>query len=119
MLCFSKVFLNGIPLSMELLQKSATDKILQPELKSAKLWPHIALEVPEHTLAFFVLNGAKSSLCSNKEVNPLSDKNNQDTKLLTQRSSFSIGPRFQSKQSKYGVSRITNKFYTNLQKLCT
>lgn len=97
--------MNGIPLSMDLLQKSPTDKILQPELiKSAKMWPHIALEVPEQSLAFFVLNGAKSSLCSITEINPLSDRNNQDKKILTQRSSFSLEPRFQTRQSKYGVS---------------
>lgn len=88
---------------MDLLQKSPTDKILQPELiKSAKMWPHIALEVPEQSLAFFVLNGAKSSLCSIMEINPLSDKNNQDKQILTQRSSFSLEPRFQTRQ--YGVS---------------
>lgn len=100
--------MNGDLLSMDLLQKSATDKIFQPELKTAKLWPHIALEVPEQTLAFFVLNGVKSSLCSNTEINPLSDRINQDSKILTQRSSFSIQPRFQTKQSKFGVSRVSN-----------
>ncbi|CAG9759740.1 unnamed protein product [Ceutorhynchus assimilis] len=61
----SDVFLNDIKLTMSMLQKPET--LLTPELRRTKIRPHIVLQVPPQTIAFFVLTGATYSLCMDNE----------------------------------------------------
>lgn len=50
---------------MDMLNRA--EEILEPKLRRAKIRPHISLEIPQQTIAFFVLTGAKYSLCTNNE----------------------------------------------------
>ncbi|XP_076265337.1 uncharacterized protein LOC143199418 isoform X2 [Rhynchophorus ferrugineus] len=60
------VFLNDEKLTMDRLRTSP-DAILKPKLRRAKIKSHIPLEVPANSIAYFVLAGARCSLCSDGE----------------------------------------------------
>nr|XP_023024228.1 uncharacterized protein LOC111512356 [Leptinotarsa decemlineata] len=66
----TQVFLNGKPLTSEMLKEK---NIFEPKVRRAKTTSHLSLSLPAWSVGFFVLPGARVPVCIDQEI---------ETKLL-------------------------------------